>query len=80
MNRNEILTKVNDIFKDAFGKDDLKIRFETTAADIEGWDSLMQINLIEMIEDEFNLRFSMDEVVGMANVGEMINKIEGKLQ
>ncbi len=79
MNKNEILTKVNDIFKDAFGKDDLKISFETIAADIEGWDSLMQINLIEMIEDEFNIRFSMDEVVGMTNVGEMIDRIEGKL-
>lgn len=80
MSREDVLSKVNDIFKDAFDKEDLVIDFRTTAADVEGWDSLMQINLIEMMEDEFNIRFSMEEIVGMANVGEMIDRIVDKLQ
>lgn len=79
MDKNEILQKVNEIFIDAFGKDDLKIGFETKAADVNGWDSLMQMNLIEMIEDEFNVRFSMEEVVGMANVGAMIDIIASRI-
>lgn len=79
MERNEILYKVNEIFADAFGKDDMKIDFKTTAADVEGWDSLMQMNLIEMVEDEFNVRFSMDEVIGMADVGAMIDIIVSRI-
>lgn len=75
MLREEVLSRVNDIFKDAFDRDDLAINYETTSADIEGWDSLMQMNLVEMIEDEFDIRFSMDEVVSMANVGAMIDII-----
>lgn len=75
MTREEVLSKVNEIFVDAFDKEDLRISFDTTAADIEGWDSLMQMNLIEMIEDEFNMRFDMDEVVGMENVGIMVDII-----
>lgn len=75
MSREEVLGKVNEIFVDAFDKEDLIIGFDTTASDVEGWDSLMQMNLIEMIEDEFNIRFDMDEVVGMADVGAMIDII-----
>lgn len=79
MNREDVLSKVNEIFKDAFDNEDLVIGFQTTAADVEGWDSLMQMNLIEMIEDEFGMRFDMDEVVGMENVGSMIDIIISRI-
>lgn len=79
MSREQVLSKVNEIFKDAFDKEDLKIDFGTTAAEVEGWDSLMQMNLIEMIEDEFDIRFDMNEVVGMENVGDMIDLILSKI-
>lgn len=75
MNREEVLSKINEIFVDAFDRENLIIGFETTASDVEGWDSLMQMNLIEMIEDEFHIRFDMDEIVGMENVGIMIDII-----
>ena len=79
MSREEILSIVNEIFVDAFDREDLVINFETTASEVEGWDSLMQMNLIEMIEDEFNMRFDMDEVVGMENVGAMIDIILSRI-
>ena len=79
MTREEVLSKVNEIFVDAFDRDDIEIDFDTTAADVEGWDSLMQMNLIEMIEDEFSIRFNMDEVVGMENVGAMIDIIMSRI-
>ena len=79
MTREEVLSKVNEIFVDAFDKEDLVIGFQTTANDVEGWDSLMQMNLIEMIEDEFGMRFDMDEVVGMENVGSMIDIIISRI-
>lgn len=79
MSREDVLSKVNDIFKDAFDNEDLVIGFQTTANDVEGWDSLMQMNLIEMIEDEFGMRFDMDEVVGMENVGSMIDIIISRI-
>lgn len=79
MTREEVLDKVNDIFKDVFNREDLVINFETTAKDVEDWDSLRQITLIEVIEDEFNMRFTMDEVVGMENVGSMIDIILSRI-
>ena len=79
MSREEVLRKVNEIFVDAFDKKDLVISFDTTSSDVEGWDSLMQMNLIEMIEDEFNMRFDMEEVLKMANVGAMIDIIIARM-
>lgn len=79
MTREEVLSKVNEIFVDAFDNEDLVIGFQTTANDVEGWDSLMQMNLIEMIEDEFGMRFDMDEVVGMENVGVMVDIILSRI-
>lgn len=79
MSKEEVLSRVNEIFKDAFDREDLCIGYETTAADVEGWDSLMQMNLIEMIEDDFDIRFSMEEVINMQNVGAMLDVIMTKL-
>lgn len=79
MTREDILSKINEIFVDAFDREDIEISFDTTAGDVEGWDSLMQMNLIEMIEDEFSMRFNMDEVVGMENVGAMIDIIVSRI-
>lgn len=79
MSKEEVLSRVNEIFKDAFDREDLRIGYETTAADVEGWDSLMQMNLIEMIEDDFDIRFSMEEVINMQDVGAMLDVIMTKL-
>ena len=79
MNREEIHIKLNEIFKDVFGDDELVITDDTTAADVDGWDSLQQILLIETVENEFHIRFTIDEVVSMTNVGDMISKITSKV-
>lgn len=75
MSREEILEKVNEVFHEVFDDDSIVIMEETTAADVEGWDSLRHITLIEEIEDAFDIRFTMKEVNGMKNVGEMVGII-----
>lgn len=81
MNRNEVLKKLNVIFRDVFDDDSIVINDRTTSNDIEEWDSIEHINLIGAVEDEFSMRFKMKEVSGMKNVGEMVDIIceRGKL-
>ena len=50
-------------------------RDETTANDIEDWDSLEHINLVVAVEKKFNIKFNMGEVNNMKNVGEMADII-----
>lgn len=75
MSREEILKKVNEVFADVFDDKSLVISDNTTAADIEDWDSLMHITLISSIEEELGIKFEMAEVVNFNNVGDMVSAI-----
>ena len=70
-----VIDRLEDVFRDVFDDDSIVISERTTAADIEDWDSLEHINLIAAVEKEFGLRFTMKEVSGMKNVGEMMDII-----
>lgn len=67
----EIYNRLNEVFRDVFDDDTIEVNAETTADDIEDWDSLNHITLIDAVESEFKVRFTMGEVSGMKNVGEM---------
>ena len=71
MNYNEILPRLNEVFRDVFGDSSLSVNENTTSADIEDWDSLEHINLIGAVERAFKMRFTVREVSGMKNVGEI---------
>lgn len=75
MNKNEIIKRLTEVFRDIFDDDSIVITEKTTANDIDDWDSIEHINLIGAVEDEFGMRFKMREVSGMKNVGEMIDII-----
>ena len=79
MNRNEILEKLNSVFIDVFDDEDIKISDATTADDIDDWDSLEHINLIVAVEQEFKIKFNMNEVTNMKNVGEMVDIIASRI-
>ncbi len=80
MNREDIYQQLNEIFKENLDLDDINLTDETTADDVEGWDSLAHIGLIAAVESQFGIRFSMKEVVALHNVGEMVDLILSKLQ
>ena len=60
--------------------EDITVNDQTTANDIEDWDSLEHINLMAAVESEFGIKFSMGQVVTMKNVGEMADIILQKVQ
>lgn len=72
----EIFERLNEVFRDVFDDDSITVNENTTAGDIEDWDSLNHITLIDAVESEFKIRFTMGEVSGMKNVGEMAKIIE----
>jgi acyl carrier protein len=78
MERNEILTKLTPIFREQLDNEDIELNAETTADDIEEWDSLSHIQLIVAIEKAFGIRFSSSEIQSWNNVGEMIDSIISK--
>ncbi|MBQ6841382.1 MAG: acyl carrier protein [Bacilli bacterium] len=75
----EIFERVNNVFRDVFDDETITVNENTTSSDIEDWDSLEHINLIVAIENEFGIKFGMNEVTGMKNVGEMVKIIKDKM-
>ncbi|MBQ3786930.1 MAG: acyl carrier protein [Lachnospiraceae bacterium] len=74
----ETMTKLQDIFRDFFDDEDIVLTDETTADDIDGWDSLTHVQLIVAVEKAFSVKFSTVEVMKLKNVGEFAALIEKK--
>ncbi len=71
----QILT---DVFRQVFDDPTIALKPETTANDVEGWDSLSHVNLIMAVENRFNIRFNRKEVIGFKNVGDLARCVESK--
>ena len=76
---NEILANCTPIFREVLDNEDIVLHAETTADDIEEWDSLTHIQLIVAIEKHFKIRFTTAEITSFKNVGEMCEAISKKL-
>ncbi len=80
MERKVIFEKLNEIFIDVLDLDECELTDDTSANDIEEWDSLSHIQLIVAIEKAFKIKFTSLEIMKWANVGEMVNSMEEKLK
>lgn len=80
MEKLEILAKVQDIFIDVLDNEEIKLIDETTADDVDEWDSLSHIQLIVAIEKQLKIQFTSKEILSWKNVREMINCIAKKLE
>lgn len=79
MNRNEILLQLNEIFVDIIDNEDICLSLESTANDVDGWDSLTHIQLVVAIEKHYKIRFTSMEIQNWKNVGELIESIVNKM-
>ncbi len=75
MTREEVYERLTNVFCDVFDDDTIELTDETTADDIEEWDSFEHINLVVAVEEEFGFKIPMGKTVTMKNVGEMVDII-----
>jgi acyl carrier protein len=75
----DILSQVQNVFRDILDEESIVLTGETTANDVDRWDSLTHIQLVVAIENHFKIRFASREVLSWKNIEEMIGHIETKL-
>ena len=75
MDDKQVLDEINEIFIDVLDVDDMALQRETTADDVEDWDSLVHMQLILAIEKHFKIKFISSEIMKFKNVGEMCDSI-----
>jgi acyl carrier protein len=70
---------MQQVFRDVFDDPALQVRDDMTAADVDGWDSLMHVTLIVSLEQAFGIRFIAAEISGLKDVAALRQVIERKL-
>lgn len=78
MDTQTILNDLGLIFQEVLKRDNIVLANETTAQDVEGWDSLTNMQLISRIEKKFNVRFTFRDIVKLKNVGDICSAIQTK--
>jgi acyl carrier protein len=75
MNKDEILAKLQDVFRDFFGDDAVTLTDAMTSEDVKGWDSVSHIQLVFEVEEAFDVMFPADEIPKMTSVNHLIDRI-----
>ena len=76
METEEILRELDTIFRDI--QKNITLPPETTAKDVDGWDSLTNMRLITAIEKHYNIRFGLREILKFKHVGDLCASIQAK--
>ena len=79
MQTSEIYEVLNEVFRDVFDDDSIRLESTTVAADVKGWDSMNHINLIVATEARLGIKFRTAEMEAMKNVGEFVAVIARRL-
>lgn len=79
MNKQEIMSELEQIFMDVFAREDIQLSETTSTGDVEGWDSLMHITILEAVQNQYSIAFELDEIVEMKTVGDILQAIVSKI-
>lgn len=79
MDNKEVLSQLQVVFREELDNDSIILTGETTANDVEEWDSLTHIMLVVATEKNFNIRFASKEIQSWKNINELVSCIEGKI-
>jgi acyl carrier protein len=75
----DINLQLVDIFKRVLKNDKLRLNENTGSKDVEGWDSLAQVELISEIESHFEIEFALKDLSRMNTFGNICLLIQEKL-
>ncbi len=79
MTPDQIRDRVAAIVADTLGLDTVSLEDHTTAVDVEGWDSLTNVQIIVAIEKTFGIRLRTGEIAAIKNVGDLVSRIGGRI-
>lgn len=80
MKKTEITEKLTAIFHEVFNDNNIVLRDDMTASDVDNWDSLTHMLMITKVEEVFGIKFKLKELNKLKMVGDLINTIDNKLQ
>lgn len=74
------LQKIKNIFSEAVGLSEDDINDSIAYNSCELWDSLIHLQLVSELEDEFNIELDMDDIIAMETFGKIIDIVDQYIQ
>ena len=75
MTEADVYAGLNDLFHELFADDDIALKAETTAADIDGWDFFNNLNIMVAVESRFGIKMTSHEIENLKNIGDLVGII-----
>jgi acyl carrier protein len=75
MNDDMIIAKIEQVFRDFFEDDGIKLNMDSTSADFEDWDSIAHIQIIYGVEEAFDVQFDADDIMNMFEIRFIVEKL-----
>jgi acyl carrier protein len=76
MNDDTIYSELTSIFHEVFDDESLVLRPQMTAADVTGWDSFKQVEILIAVQERFGLKLRSREIDGLGCVGDLVEVIK----
>lgn len=78
MDAMQVKTELDEVFRDVFDDPTMQIQRDTTADDVDGWDSARMVEIIIASESRFGVTFTTRETDSLKCVGDLIDLVTRK--
>jgi acyl carrier protein len=75
----DVLEQLQPIFQEVLDQPGLRVTRNSNASNTENWDSLAHIDLIEMVQQRFKVKFALGELQELKEVGDLVDMIVRKV-
>jgi acyl carrier protein len=75
MEQAAIYATLTKVFREVFD-DDIELRPDLSAKEVEGWDSVTHLRLMLTVERAFHVKFSTSDLGALKDVGDLVLLIE----
>jgi acyl carrier protein len=75
LNEESVLEQLQPIFQESLNSPSLVVTRNSSASNTPNWDSLAHIEIIEMIEYHFKVKFALGELHQLREVGDLVDLI-----
>jgi acyl carrier protein len=79
VDKQKILSEIAQIIRDVLDQPDLQIDMQTTAENVEEWDSFNHINIVVAVEARFGVKFHTAEIEELKNVSDLVDLVWKKM-
>ncbi len=68
--------KILEIISDILDVNKKNLNLDTKPSDIDEWDSMVTVNIIVAIEDEFNVKFKLEDIQSLTKINDFVELIK----